>query len=360
MRVPSFLRSGHLLNQRGTQISLLIVLAVLLELAAGTGLAYIAGFSAVQHVLPHFWLDWDWLVGVVGALALSYLGYYFAYNGVFSVEGGPSLTGRQMRAIVAAGFGGFLSHGGPTLDSYALQSAGSSKRDASVRVTALAGLEHGVLSIGTCAAAIVVLAAGRVSPPEDFTLPWAIIPVPGFLIAFWLAERYRARLRDQPGLRGKLGIFLDCIHLVRKLFLAPGEHWPAVPGMALFWAADMLAAWFGLAAFGYQMNAAPFIVAVATGMVFTRRTSPLAGAGVLTLVLPLTLWYSGAPLPVAIAGIFAYRILGLALPLPFSLAALPRLRAMGQHTGSEPPSDEPALRGDDGRDNVSSSGRGST
>jgi uncharacterized membrane protein YbhN (UPF0104 family) len=320
-----------------------------LELAAGTGLAYVAGFAAVQHVLPRFWLDWDWLAGVVGALAVSFVGYYLAYDGVFSVEKGPRLPARQMRAIVAAGFGGFLSHGGPTLDAYALRATGVSKRDASVRVTALAGLEHGVLSIGACAAAIVVLVTGRATPPLDFTLPWAIVPLPGFLLAFWLAERYRDRLRRRPGLRGKAGLFFDAIHLVRRLFLAPGQDWPAVPGMALFWAADMLAAWLGLAAFGYQMNAATFIVAMATGMVFTRRTGPLAGAGILALVLPPTLWYCGAPLPVAIAGIFAYRLLSLLLPLPFALAALPRLRRMARRRGSpEPDAAEPALRSDNG------------
>jgi hypothetical protein len=309
----------------------------------------------VQHVLPHFWRDWEWLPGVLGSLLVSFIGYYLAYDAIFSVEGGPELTGPQMRGIVAAGFGGFLSHGGSALDNYALQAAGASKRDASVRVSALAGLEHGVLSIGGCAAAIVVLAAGRATPPLDFTLPWAVIPVPGFLIAFWLAERYRDRLRGKPALRGKIAVFLDSIHLVRTLFTSPGEYWSAVPGMALYWAADMLAAWLALAAFGYQMNAATFIVAVATGMVFTRRTGPLAGAGVLTLVLPLTLWYSGAPLPVAIAGIFAYRLLSLLLPMPFSLAALPGLRKMGQHRGehasgiAEEPSEEPALEADDGQ-----------
>jgi hypothetical protein len=353
VRIPALIRSGHLINRRKTVISLLLGLAVFLELAAGTGLAYIAGFGAVQHVLPHFWRDWEWLVGVLGSLAVSFVGYYLAYSGIFSVEGGPKVTGRQMRAIVAAGFGGFLSHGGSTLDDYALRGAGASKRKSSVRVSALAGLEHGVLAIGGTVAAIIVLATGRSAPPMDFTLPWAVIPVPGFLIAFWLAERYRDRLRDEPGLRGKTGIFLDSIHLVRRLFMSPGRHWPAVPGMAMFWAADMLAAWLSLAAFGYRMDGATFIVAVATGMVFTRRTGPLAGAGVLALVLPLTLWYSGAPLPAAIAGMFAYRILSLLLPLPFSLAALPSMRRMGgerqeQAPGiAEEPVQEPALQRDD-------------
>jgi hypothetical protein len=117
---------------------------------------------------------------------------------------------------------------------------------------------------------------------------------------------------------------------VRRLFLDPGRrHAGAVPGMALFWAADFFAAWCALAAFDLRMSAAGFIVGVAAGMIFTRRAAPLAGAGILALVLPVTLWVSGAPLSIAISGIFVYRILSLWLPLPFALASLPELRQLG-------------------------------
>ena len=86
-----------------------------------------------------------------------------------------------MRAVVAAGFGGFLAHGGGALDQYAL-GGGAQEGDAKARVAALGGMEHGVLSIGGYAAAIIVLATGRGQPALDCTLPWAILPVPGFLI----------------------------------------------------------------------------------------------------------------------------------------------------------------------------------
>jgi hypothetical protein len=119
--------------------------------------------------------------------------------------------------------------------------------------------------------------------------------------------------------------------------------------MAVFWAADAFACWAGLAAFGYQMDAAALFVGFATGMVFTRRTGPLAGAGVLALVLPVTIWYSGAPFAVEIAGVFACRILALLLPMPVSLAALPTLRQLGEQRlphaeGIAGQPDEPGLR----------------
>jgi len=268
--------------------------------------------------------------------------------GIFRADGGPVLPRREMRAVVAAGFGGFLAHGGGALDQYALQAAGTDEGEAKVRVAALGGLEHGVLAIGGCAAAIAVLVSGRGQPPMDFTIPWAVIPIPGFLVGFWAADRYGDRFRGRAGWRGKLGIFLDSIHIIRVLFSHPLRWGSALCGMALFWVADAFATWAGLAMFGFQMNAAALFVGFATGMVFTRRTGPLAGAGVLALVLPLTIWVSGAPLAVAVAGVFVYRVLALLMPMPVSLAALPALRTMPQRTASQAAGtdevNEPALR----------------
>jgi len=321
------------LRRRGSVLAVLAGVAILLELAAGTGLAYVAGWSQVRTVLGDF--DGIWLIALVGALLVSFIGYYYAYRGIFRVEGGPTLPRQQMRAVVAAGFGGFLAHGGGALDQYALQAAGTDEDEAKARVAALGGLEHGVLAIGGCAAAVAVLVSGRGQPPMDFTLPWAIIPIPGFLVGFWAARRYGDRFRDRAGWRGKVGIFLDSIRIIRVLFIDPLRWGSALCGMALFWAADALATWAGLAMFGYQMNAAALFVGFATGMVFTRRTGPMAGAGVLALILPLTIWVSGAPLAAAVAGVFVYRVLALLLPMPVSLAALPTLRKMAQHPASQ-------------------------
>jgi hypothetical protein len=330
-------------RRRGSALAVLIAVAVLLELAAGTGLAYLAGFDKVRAAAGRF--DGFWLLVLVGALLISYVGYYLAYQGIFRVEGGPRLSRPQMRAVLAAGFGGFLAHGGGALDQYALEAAGAKEADAKARVAALGGMEHGVLAIGGCAAAITLLAAGRGQPPLDFTLPWAVLPVPGFLIGFWAADRYRDRFRGQAGWRARVGTFLDSIHLIRVLFAHPLRWGPALWGMALFWATDAFATWAGLATFGFQMNMAALFVGFATGMLFTRRTGPLAGAGVLALVLPLTIWVSGAPFAVAIVGVFVYRVLALLLPMPVSLAALPTLRKLAE--GQDKPTgapDEPALR----------------
>ncbi len=123
-------------------------------------------------------------------------------------------------------------------------------------------------------------------------------------------------------------MFLDAVPLIRTLFARPVQHRGAIAGKALFWAGDALAVWSALAAFGFVMNGAALIVGYCTGMVFTRRIAPLAGAGTLTLILPLTIWASGAPLATAITAITAIaacRLLG-GLSLPSALASRPVLR----------------------------------
>lgn len=344
--LQQFVSVSHI-RRRGAEVAVLMGVAAVLQVAAAVGLAYVAGFGAVRYALGRF--DAPWLAAVAGSLAVSFVGYYYAYRGIFCVEGGPTLGRKQMRAVVTAGFGGFLAQGGSALDKYALRAAGADERDASVRVTALAGMEHGILGFVGSAAAIAVLILGLPKPPDDFSVPWAVIPVPATAIAFLLAERYRHRLHAQGGWRGKIAVFIDSIHLIRELILRPRQNGYAAAGMALFWLADAFSVWAALAMFGFFMNGAALLVGFATGMVFTRRTGPLAGAGVLMVVLPVTIWYSGAPLATAVVAIFVYRVLSLWLPMPFSIASLETLRAMSKgrapHTeGTTETQDERSLR----------------
>jgi len=322
-RVPArYAKRGDVL------LAAFLLVAVILEVAAGAGLSYVAGFYRVRAVLAT--IDWTWIAALAAVLVVSFIGYYYAYRGIFRVGGGPKLPGPQLRALVAAGFGGFLSQGGGSLDRQALEDAGADESDAKARVAALAGMEQGVLALGGCAAAIAVLIYGLRQPPLNTSLPWAIVPVPGLVIAFWFARRYRDRYRGRRGWRGWLGTFLYSVYLIRELFLHPRHWWFAVAGMAVFWAAEAFAVWAGIAAFGYRMNVFALYVGFATGMVFTRRTGPLAGAGILALALTVTIHYSGAPFAVAIVGVFCYRIAALWLPMPVSLAVLPTLRRMAE------------------------------
>jgi hypothetical protein len=314
-------------HERALKLAALVGLAALLQLAAAVGMSYVVGFDVMFHLLAG--VQWGWLVGVAGGLLLALVGSYYVTRGIYQVKHGSGPESSQLLSVVVASFGGFLAHGGAGLDKYAIKAAGGDERDADVRVAAFAGLEHGVLGLFGTVAGAVVLARGLTAPPPDFSGPWTFIPVPGFIMAFWLARRYRLRLRASEGWRRRLGVFLDSILLVRQLFTRDLRRHPAVAGMVLFWAAEIFAIWCGLAAFGFRMDWAQLVIGAGTGMLFTRRTGPLAGAGILMLSLSASIWYSGAPLATAVAGVFAYRVLALWLPMPLSMAQIPTLRAMG-------------------------------
>ncbi|HET7013294.1 MAG TPA: hypothetical protein VFI65_05260 [Streptosporangiaceae bacterium] len=323
--------SGHHIERGWRALGILLAVASLLELAAALGLASIAGFSQVAAVLGHF--DWHWLLVLPAAWTVSYVGYYHAYRGIFRVRSGPQMRRRVVAAVALAGFGGFLAYRGGSLDGWALRAAGASEADAKVRVAALAGLEQGALALAGCGVAVTVLLTRLPGVPASATLAWALAPVPGLLIAFWLADRRCAgRLTGDSGWRSIMCTFLGSILMIKELFWHPLRWGSAIVGMTVFWLADAVAAWAGLAAFGYGMNAAALFIGFASGMVFSRRVGPLAGAGILALVLPLTISYCGAPLATAVAGVFAYRILSIWLQAPSWIAALPALRKInGRH-----------------------------
>jgi hypothetical protein len=296
-------------------------------------MAYVAGFDAVHQRLSH--AHWWWLAPAFGGVMFAFFGYYFAYRGINGAEGGPELDHRALLAVVTAGFGGFLAHGGTALDEFAMRAGGSDKRGAKVRVGALAGFEHGVLAAIVSPAAIAALIVGDVIPRSDFTWPWAIIPVPAFVIVVWLAERYRERLRERGGWRRRLGMFLDTVHLVYGVLRRPRRHGLAILGMAVYWGADMFAMWAATAAFGFRMTALAVIVALGTGMIFTRRTAPLGGGGIMLVALVATFWYGAAvPFAAATLGVAAYRCFTLWAPLPAAFVALPKLRELGR-TGED-------------------------
>ena len=327
------------------RLLLLTALAVLLYVGGGLGMAYIAGFDRVWHAALH--PSWPWLAASLGGVALAFVGYYFGYRGVGRIEEGPDdLSHADRLAVVAAGFGGFLAHGGVGIDRAVMRAAGGSEREAKVRVTLLGGLEHLVMAIPCSVAAIVLIIQGVWKPPLDFLIPWAVGPAVGFGVAYWAAERYRERLRGRGGWREKLSILLDAAHLIGAMFRDPTRYAPAISGMLVYWLADMFALWAGMAAFGFRMNPASMMVAFGTAMIVTRRTGPLGGAGLLGVALAATVWYSGAPWPAAVLGTYSYRFFALWPPQPLSFLMLPRLRRLLE---ASPDADaEPSAKGDAG------------
>lgn len=326
---PTSVLSTHHVDRSGTQLASLAGLIALLYVIGGVGMAYVAGFDAVWRRLQD--AQWWWLAPSFGAVLLGFCGYFFAYRGIDRAERRATLKTPALLAVVTAGFGGFLAHGGTALDEFAMRAGGADEREAKVRVGALAGFEHGVLALIVCPAAIAALITGAVIPRSDFTWPWALIPVPAFVMFIWLAERYRDRLHGRGGLWRPIAVFFDVAHVVYVILRDPRHHGVAVLGMMVYWGADMFALWAATAAFGYQMSVLAVIVALGTGMIFTRRTAPLAGGGLMLVALVPTLWYGAAvPFAVATLGVAAYRFFTLWAPLPPAIAAIPKLRELGR------------------------------
>lgn len=162
-----------------------------------------------------------------------------------------------------------------------------------MRVTALAGFEHGVLAAIVCPAAIAALALGQVIARHDFTRQRAIAPIPGLPgVPPGRSGRLRDRLRGRRGLAGALGVFLDAMHLTVTLFRHPRRTGYAALGMAVYRAADMIVLWAAMAAFGVRIRATlAVVVALGTaGVIVTRRTAPLGGAGLLGVALVPSVW----------------------------------------------------------------------
>jgi hypothetical protein len=316
-----FVLSHHVHAGRARLVSVLAVEAAL-YLAGAAGMAYVAGFEPVERALQH--PHWPWFLLCVALIPPAFAGYYLAYRPIFRAEDETLHIDRPSRlALVAAGFGGFLDQGGGVLDRVALEAAGASERDARVRVTMLAGLEHGVLAFPCAVAAAVLVARGIPTPGASFTVPWVIGPVVGFAAGYWAITRLRPRFR-----RGRLGEMFDAGHLLLTLASKPRRSALPIAGMLVFWLADMVVLWAAMAAFGFRMDVGAAIVAFGTAMIVTRRTGPLGGAGLLDVALPPTLWVCGAHWAPAVLGTFAYRFFTLWLPLPFALRGLPRLRGL--------------------------------
>ena len=266
-----------------------------------------------------------WFALAVAAELASFCAYVLAYRSVAAVEDGPQLSIREATLLVAVGFGAFLAKGGAALDSVALRRGGTSKRHGEVRVLALDALEHAPLAPAACAAAITLLVEGRRKPGLDFTIPWAVLVPLGAVLAY-IGVRQRARFVGQEGWRGKLGDVLDGIRVLFRLARDWRHSWPGFAGSTVYWAGDVLCLWASLQPFDAAPRFAPIVLAHAVGYVLTRRTLPFAGAGVVEILMPLTLVSAGAPFAGAILGVLVYRFFNLWLPLAPAALAVPRLR----------------------------------
>src|SRR5581483_3877977 len=261
-------------------------------LGALAAMAAIAGWSSVvHHVHSRLAL---WFVVAFAAELVAFGAYVFAYRAVAAVESGPRLRLPDATELVALGCGAFLAKGGAALDNKVLRSRGGTDREGEVRVLALDALEHAPLAPAACAAAITLLVQGRHTPGLDFTIPWAtLVPLGGVLAI--VGVRHRNRFAGKDGWRGRLGDVLDGIAVLFRLAREWRTYWLAFVGASVYWAGYVFCLWAALKPFDAAPRFAPIVLAHAVGYVLTRRTLPLAGAGIVEVLMPLTVVAAGAP-----------------------------------------------------------------
>jgi hypothetical protein len=304
-------------------LGVVIFAAALVFVATLAVMSAIAGWHpVVDQLRPNLSF---WFAIAFAAQVTSFGAYVFAYRSIAHIEDGPQLSLREAAQLVAVGFGAFLAKGGAVLDSKILGQGTKGEQDGEIRVLALDALEHAPLAPAACAAAITLLVEGRRKPPLDFTIPWATLVPLGAVLAF-IGVRHRQRFIGRGGWRGKLGQILEGIRLLFQLVSEWRRHWPALAGASVYWAGDVLCLYASLKPFGAAPGIAPIILAHAVGYVLTRRTLPLAGSGIVEILMPLTLAASGAPFAGAILGVFAYRIFNVWLPLVPALLTLKSAR----------------------------------
>ena len=90
---------------------------------------------------------------------------------------------------------------------------------------------------------------------------------------------------------------------------------------------------------GGELAVGPLLIGLATGWALTRRSTPLAGAGVTEALMSYALLWVGLDLATALAAVIVYRLFTFALP---SVPALLARRSVAELVrGEAPPEPSP-------------------
>jgi uncharacterized membrane protein YbhN (UPF0104 family) len=312
LRAVASWRRPHLDYDR-RHVAAFVVTGSLLAFAALAGVAWAAGFDRIADFLSR--PDWIWFPIAFAGELVAYAGYTLAYREVAGVHPLERPRFRDSLAVVAAGFGMFIARGGLSADYETLQEQCNDDSIARQRVLGLGMLEYLILAPVTCAIAILLLVTGS-HVPTGFTMPWAIgVPV-GFLFAAALHTRRRWFVRKR-GWRSRVATALDAVGMLQRLARTPRQAFYAAFGMALYWVGDAFCLWACLRGFlgHHPLPVSTLIIGYATGYALSRRTLPLAGAGVVEALLPFALLWVSLPLAAAMLAVLAYRFFNLWLPL---------------------------------------------
>lgn len=299
------------LRDRPLQVMLL---AIVVAAAVVLLVAAISGFPAFEQRWSH--LHPGWLALVICSELFALQAYALAYRSMACFAGGPQLSSSLTLGIVLAGFGPQVLEGGFVLDKRALRTIEGDERAATVRVFGLGALEWALLAPAAWIAAIVLLADGDRRAMASVLWPWAIAVPVGFAIGLCLsAPRRRQRLSTGSGWwRASLGKLLAGVGILAPLARSFTRYWAAWTGMTLYWTLDITALYAALRFVGLSPNAPEVILAYATGYALTRRSMPLAGAGVTEALMTFSLHWVGLPIGSSLAAVVVYRLFNFVFP----------------------------------------------
>lgn len=313
------------LHARPIQVT---VLALLVAGAAVVALAAAVGFRAFADAFSNLHLAWLPVTAIAALLAVP--AYVLPHRVVARLEGGPRIPLGPVACVVMAGFGPAAAAGGFVLDKWTLHALEGDERRATERVLGLGALEWALLAPAAWISAVLLLLDDDPRPMASLLWPWAIAVPVGFAFGFWLAVPSRRERIEAGGGRWRrgLGQALRGVGMLGTLARGFRTSWTAWVGMALYWALE-LASFYSAARFiGLHLNLGELTLAYATGYALTRRSLPLAGAGVTELLLSVSLHWVGQPLAPALAVTVVYRFFNFVLPILPSLLVHPRVEPL--------------------------------
>ena len=299
-----------------------VAIAVSSLIAAGTAAAIAASDRprALWHVLTQ--IQPLWLLAAFGVELIAYVGYVFAYRATVLPSRRRQLSFGLTLRLVVAGFGPFVPMGGFSFDRQALSAVNRSRREARRQVLALGVIEYLLLAPAAAVCSLLLLIEGSRASP-GLTLPWVFgVPV-GFAIAWWATQRHVIEWLERT--HGRVGTaaaeVLHGAQVLRRVVLRPLDRPLAVVGMAIYWAAEIACLGLALLCFGVEIGVPQLIVAYSTGYAASRRSLPLAGAGITEALLTVSLIAVHVNSADALVAVVAYRVVNFIAPIPASLLA---------------------------------------
>ncbi len=275
------------------RIAVIIAVSILVLITA-TVLSLASGFGKVIRQLSH--ADIVWLAFVIVAQSFAYWAYVIPYKLVFK------LSFKDAKTYSFEGFQPFTRGGGFVYDMRLHKPQG-----AKARVFYLGIWEYMALAPAVLIAAIYAVADHSVA--TSLSLPWLIIVPLGTLLLIGVLF-YRHSISRFP----------RASHLVDMMLgMFKDQSWKQMSGLILgmicYWTGEIFALWGALQLFDISLSWQALLIAYASGYSLTRRSLPLAGAGIVLVSLTLSLHWVGTALSVAILAALAYQVSNLLVPL---------------------------------------------